>query len=87
VKVILRKPEGLADAKDGEIVDLKNNGMKVSWEKVVDGKGGEKDGKYVWSWVLDAGLKVKLEAEWEIKTPVDTVWVEANPFAQVHKFT
>jgi hypothetical protein len=77
VKVILRKPEGLADAKDGEAVDLKKDGLKVGWEKLVDGKGGEKEGRFEWSWKVDAGSQVKLEAEWEVKAPADIKWVES----------
>jgi hypothetical protein len=75
-KVILRKPAGLADAKDGQMVDLKKDGLKVSWEKVVDGKGGEKEGKFEWRWKVDGGAKVTLEAEWEVKAPADIQWVE-----------
>lgn len=78
VKVILRKPKGLAEAKDGVLVDLQN-GLKVGWEKLVDGKGGEKEGKFQWLWKVDAGAKVSLEAEWEIKATGDMAWVEA-PF-------
>jgi hypothetical protein len=77
VKVILRKPEGLCDAKDGEVVDMKRDGLKVNWEKVVDGKGGEKEGKFEWRWKVDPGAQVKLEAEWEVKAPADTTWVES----------
>jgi hypothetical protein len=76
VKVILRKPKGLAEAKDGVLVDM-HDGLKVGWEKLVDGKGGEKEGKYQWLWKVDAGAKVSLEAEWEIKSTGDMTWVEA----------
>lgn len=43
VSVILRTPEGLANAKDGEVVALKQNGngLEVAWEK-------EKQGKFQW---------------------------------------
>jgi hypothetical protein len=76
VRVILRKPEGLADAKDGQVVDLKD-GLKVGWEKVADGKGGEKEGRFEWLWKVDAGSQVKLEAEWEVKAPDHVKWVES----------
>jgi len=33
----------------------------------VDGKGGEKEGKFEWKWEVGSGAKVNLEAEWEIK--------------------
>lgn len=77
VKVILRKPEGLADARDGVIVDLKQGGLKARWEKLVDGKGGEKEGKFEWTWKVDSGAQIKLEAEWEVKAPADVTWVES----------
>jgi hypothetical protein len=75
VKVILRKPAGLADAKDGEVVTLRD-GLKVRWGAVVDGKGGEKEGKMDWLWGIEAGQKITLEAVWEVKAPADTTWVE-----------
>ncbi|TFK61460.1 hypothetical protein BDN72DRAFT_965157 [Pluteus cervinus] len=81
VKVILRRPEGLAGAKDGELVDVgasgtSNAGLKVGWEKLTDGKGGEKEGKFEWKWNVDSGAKVKLEAEWEVKAPADITTTE-----------
>ena len=75
VQIVLRKPAGLADAKDGQSVDL-NNGLRVAWEKVVDGKGGEKEGKFEWRWRVGNGSKINLEAEWEVKAPGDVCWVE-----------
>ena len=45
-KVILRKPAALAEAKDGQIVDLKTDGFRVGWKKVAEGgKGGEIEDK------------------------------------------
>ena len=73
----MRKPKGLADAKDGEIVDLKDDGLKVTWEAMIDGKGGEKEGKYEWKWKVGSGAKVNLESEWEVKVPGDVAWVES----------
>ena len=77
-KIILRKPFGLADAKDGKLIDLKNDGLLVGWEKLVDGKGGEKEGKFEWKWKVGTGAKVILEAEWEIKVPGEFPWAEAH---------
>ena len=77
-KIILRKPVGLADAKDGESIDLKNDGLRIGWENLVDGKGGEKEGKFEWKWKVGSGAKVNLEAEWEIKVPGEFPWVEAH---------
>lgn len=72
----MRRPEGLAGAKDGESVDLgasaaSDAGLEVGWEKLTDGKGGEKEGMFEWKWNVDSGAKVKLEAEWEVKAPAD----------------
>ncbi|KAH9481857.1 Protein F37C4.5 [Psilocybe cubensis] len=76
--IVLRKPVGLADAKDGKYVDLNKDGLRVGWEPLVDGKGGEKEGKYEWRWKVAGGAKVNLETEWEIKVPGENAWVEAR---------
>lgn len=80
IKVMLRKPEGLAQAKDGEdvIVPLEGevNQVKARWSKVEDGKGGEKDGMYEWVCAVPAGKKVNLEAEWAVKAPSNVKWEE-----------
>lgn len=75
-RVILRKPEGLAEAKDGDTIDLKNRGLSVSWSPIVDGKGGYKEGKFEWKWKVNAGGKIIVEAEWDVKSTGDTEWVE-----------
>ena len=70
IKVLLRKPDGLADSKDGQTLD-KADGLKIRWQAMVDGKGGEKEGKFEWVWNVDAGAQIKLDAEWEVKAPSD----------------
>ena len=80
IKVMLRKPDGLARAKEGEEVtvalagDVK--GGKVYWTKVEKGRGGEKDGMYEWVCGIGAGKKVQLEAEWDVKSPGNLKWEE-----------
>ena len=78
LRVMLRKPEGLALAKDGEEVRvrLEGEGMdaKVRWTKAEDGKGGEKDGMYEWVCGIAAGKKGELEAEWEVKALAKQRW-------------
>jgi hypothetical protein len=69
VKVIMTKPVGLADARDQQVAV--QSGTKCGWEKPVDGQGGEKEGKFEWRSKIDAGAKVSLEAEWEVKAPSD----------------
>ena len=54
----------------------KDDGLLVGWEKLVDGKGGEKEGKFEWKWKVGSGAKVNHEAEWEIKVPGEVRWVE-----------
>ncbi|RPD54842.1 hypothetical protein L226DRAFT_616499 [Lentinus tigrinus ALCF2SS1-7] len=83
IKVMLRKPDGLAQTKDGEEVTVNLAGEvkegKVRWSKVENGKGGEKDGMYEWVLAVPAGKKVTLEAEWAIKAPSNVKWeVAAN---------
>lgn len=81
IKVILRRPEGLADAKDGEVVNVRSSdGLKVMWEKLVDGVGGERQGKFEWKWKVDAGAKATLESEWEVKAPADLLLAETASF-------
>ncbi|KAI0356941.1 hypothetical protein OH77DRAFT_1400184 [Trametes cingulata] len=79
VAVSLRKPEGLAKSKDGEEVSVSLGDdvtAKARWTKVVDGKGGEKDGLYEWVCSIPAGKTVALEAQWDVKAPSDYQWEE-----------
>jgi hypothetical protein len=76
VKVILKKPEGLVNAKE-KTVDLdRDDGMKVKWGKAVNDKGGEREGKFEWIGTISAGKEVVLVTEWEVKCPADVYWVE-----------
>jgi hypothetical protein len=74
IKVILRKPAGLADTKDGEWDLLKDEGFKVGWGKVVGGKG-EQEGKFDWLWKVDGGKRVCSKLEFEVKAPADVHWM------------
>ena len=84
IKVALRKPDGLAQAKDGEEVTVTLPGVgdaagqeaKVRWARTENGGGGEKQGLYEWVCELKAGKKVRLEAEWEVKAPSTLRWEE-----------
>ncbi|KAI0763312.1 hypothetical protein BD413DRAFT_720002 [Trametes elegans] len=79
IAVNLRKPSGLAEAKDGQEVEV-DVGLperaKVRWTRVVDGKGGEKDGLYEWVCSIPAGGKVTLEAQRDVKAPSNLQWHE-----------
>jgi hypothetical protein len=68
--VILRGPPGLADAKDGDVLDVKE-GVKVRWGE----KGGVKEGKITWIAELAAGADIELETKYEVKGPAEMTWV------------
>ena len=81
IKVVLRAPGGLAHAQadDAVPVDVEEGDVqdvKVRWTKVVDGRGGEKDGMYEWLCGIPAGKKVVLKAEWDIRVPGSLPWEE-----------
>ena len=81
VKVMLRKPDGLARATAEDQVAVNVGGdvtdAIVRWTKVVNGKGGEKDGMFEWvCGTVAAGEEVVFEAEWDIKMPAKTQWAE-----------
>ena len=80
ISVMLRKPDGLALAKDGEEVALEVAGqgieVKARCANVENGKGGEKDGMFEWVCGVGAAKKVELKAEWDIKTPGALDWGE-----------
>ncbi|KAI9056767.1 hypothetical protein FKP32DRAFT_1747571 [Trametes sanguinea] len=87
VHVVLRKPAGLAEAKDGQIIldrvegdDGETVKAKVRWAEVVDGKGGEKDGLFEWIHAIPAGKKISFEAQWDVKSPSDVRWIEETAY-------
>ena len=81
ITVMLRKPDGLAQAKDGDEVTARLDGdvqeVKARWSKVENGKGGEKEGMYEWVLAVPAGQAVTVEAEWAVKAPSNVKWEEA----------
>ena len=71
VKVVLRRPAGLAEAKDkGVSVD----GAEVRWVRGGQGKGGEELGQIEWEAKVESGAEVKLELEYEVRGPADMYW-------------
>ncbi|KAI0695495.1 hypothetical protein C8T65DRAFT_665103 [Cerioporus squamosus] len=72
ISVALQKPVGLANAKNGEDVDVALDNktgpteVKVRWTKIEDGRGGKEDGMYEWICSVCAGAEVALEAEWVV---------------------
>jgi hypothetical protein len=88
--VVLRYPAGLAELEQkGELRvgadDSEREGKDekqktqtqtrmVRWGKVVDGKGGKKEGLFEWVVEVEAGEEITIEAEWDIKVPVSLGW-------------
>jgi uncharacterized protein (TIGR02231 family) len=88
VSVVLRRPAGLAELKQGEELQVgaadderedkdKYNTQTVRWGKVVDGKGGKKEGMLEWVVEVEAGEELTIETEWDVKAPVSLWWVES----------
>jgi uncharacterized protein (TIGR02231 family) len=77
VNVILRHPAGLADLEQGQELWV-NEQRTVRWCKVVDGKGGKKEGLFEWVFEVGAGAEVTIETEWDVKAPVSLSWVEST---------
>ncbi|KAF5359448.1 hypothetical protein D9756_002931 [Leucocoprinus leucothites] len=78
-KVLLRKPEELVGAKEGEFVEVKDSSdagveesnLLVKWEK-------EQDGLYEYKWKIDANDTVKLETVFDVKAPSDITYLFSN---------
>ena len=51
--------------------------QKVRWCKVVDGKGGKREGLFEWVVEVGAGEELTIETEWDIKAPVSLNWIES----------
>ena len=88
VSVVLRRPAGLAELEQGKELQVgaeddegedKDEGKKqrVRWGKVVDGKGGKKEGMLEWVVEVEAGDELTIETEWDVKAPVSLRWVES----------
>jgi hypothetical protein len=67
VRVLLRKPAALADAKEGAFVDA--SGAQVCWVK-----NGMKDGKIEWTTKVESGGEVKLELDFDVRGPAEMQW-------------
>ncbi|KAH9059613.1 hypothetical protein EDB87DRAFT_1684675 [Lactarius vividus] len=60
------------EAKEGEVQPERRAAprRKVRWCKLVDGKGGRKEGLFEWVVDVGAGEEVTIETEWDVKAPV-----------------
>ena len=63
---------------DGEGEGEGNKKQSVRWCKVVDGKGGRKEGLFEWVVEVGAGEELTIETEWDVKAPVSLKWIEST---------
>lgn len=82
-KVTLKEPDHLLSASGEQEVTVQEVSekwkdsklqRKVRWGKTMDGRGGEKDGKYEWLVPLEAGQEVTLTAVWEVRSSRGVAW-------------
>ena len=85
VRVILRRPEILAEANEGEDCVVAQSdggvgvdGLKVRWRKVQGDEGGKKEGMFEWVGAVGAGKEITIETEWDVRAPADVNWVETS---------
>ncbi|ETW76100.1 hypothetical protein HETIRDRAFT_430490 [Heterobasidion irregulare TC 32-1] len=85
VRVILRCPEILAEANEGEDCVVAQSdggvgvdGLKVRWRKVQGDKGGKNEGMFEWVGAVGAGKEIMIETEWDVRAPADVNWVETS---------
>ena len=77
VKVVLRKPEGLAEARAGEKIRVAGN-VNVEWSRKSRGSLSSVEGKYKWLVSLEGNKGCTLETEWEIQSSSDSLWEEVD---------
>ncbi|KAF8872571.1 hypothetical protein BD779DRAFT_1709096 [Infundibulicybe gibba] len=68
VRVVLITPESLANAKEGQEVNVRD-GLIVKWRN-------EKEGRFEWKWKVGSGEKVTIDAEWEVRVPTNASWMD-----------
>lgn len=79
VTVELKRPDGLADARGDQLIEVDKT-TKLRWSKLIDGKGGETEGKYEWLVTVNAGKSITLKAKWEVRSPEMTTYEEVPQF-------
>ena len=77
IRVVLKEPKGLSDAKPKTLINAENkstkgrsSNVKVRWE----GTNGDKTGKYEWVVSVGAGEEIKVEAVIEVHSPSHFSW-------------
>jgi len=76
LQVDAKEDGGRDDDGDGEGEGKKK--QKVRWCKVVDGKGGRKEGLFEWVVEVGAGEELTIETEWDVKAPISLKWIEST---------
>ena len=76
VLVTLRKPDGLAEAKDGQEVAVFTETNPENKTKTSVRWASIENGIYEWVCAIPAGKKVQLETEWDAKAPGGLKWEE-----------
>jgi len=66
------------DDGDGESECAGEKKQRVRWCKIVDGKGGKKEGLFEWVVEVGAGEELTIETEWDVKAPVSLNWIEST---------
>ena len=73
--------EAAEDEGEGEEEEARTERSKarrtVRWCKLIDGKGGRKEGLFEWVVDIGAGEEVTIETEWDVKAPVSLKWIES----------
>jgi hypothetical protein len=73
-KVLLRKPEALAEAEGHSIIQVQKD-VTVKWK---GGDSGKAKGLIGRLGSIDAGKTLDLEASWAVKTPTLIDWTEVK---------
>ena len=66
-KIVLRKPEGLVCAEDGDVAVELDGEVQVRWAPTENGPGGRQDGIFEWVCNVPAGKTMRLVAEWDVR--------------------
>jgi hypothetical protein len=69
-KVLLVKPDGLAEAGAGAGAEVRVQHGRARW---CEG-GGDEEGKYEWLCDIEAGKEVSFESQFEVRAPADIRW-------------
>lgn len=72
------KEDGKRDSDDEGKNENEGKKQRVRWCKVVDGKGGRKEGLFEWVVEVGAGEELTIETEWDVKAPVSLKWIEST---------